>query len=233
MSVIIMTKDNLPKTIHELGTGASSISYKTDNGLVLKRYCNNETYKKINEIHKYHFLDYLVELSKLESSILVVPKDIYINEPNMVAAQTYPYQVGMTLNEMYPKTNVANLYKALEEFYNILIRIDYLKLRDMHYKNIIYTGSIKLLDLDFSLFTNEKNVVKENLAHINEYIIKGIFKIDPLKKIEVDSNLQELLNSSLNGEINALEFLLQYQKMLIDKNGVCQYVKHLSKDFIK
>lgn len=232
MSVMSMSKKNLPKIDHKIGHGASSISYKTTDGLVLKEYINNKIYQRLLKEHDNDFLAYLVELSKIDNPILVTPQDIFVTR-NLVAAQTYPYQAGTTIDKMYPKTDINKFIEALDTFFIELTKIDYLKLRDIHYHNMLYTGIITLIDLDFCLFQDGTNLPKDNLSHVNEYLLKGIFNLSVDKDIVVDSLLSELLDSSLNGEIPITEFLRKYQSMIIESRGKCKYVKQLTKDFIR
>lgn len=233
MAVLLMSKKNLPEIDRRLGEGSSSISFKTKDDQVLKRYLNNEMYKRILEHHNGYFLEYLIELMKLDVDILVTPNDLFVLKNYLVGALTYDYQRGTTLDKMYPRTDLEKLFLAFDKFYDSLEDIDYLYLNDMHYRNIVYTGDIRLIDLDFSRFSDKGNVVSHNIAHINKHVIKGVLGIDVLEDYVVDDKLKSTHDSALNGEISATTFLREYRDLIIDSKGQCRYVKELTKDFVR
>lgn len=232
MEIKALTNRNLPKVSHKLNNGATSISYKTKDNKVLKRYLLNSVYLKMIESHENGYLSYLRELSKLESDLIVEIETALVGKNNMVGAVIYPYQAGVTLNELYNKVNLELLKDALVSCHELLLELDSLKLKDIHYRNILYTGDIKIIDLDFCEFSNEAGLVRKNIKHINNYIIRGLFKLDLKSDIVVDPRLKSVFESVMDGECGAYEFLDEYMKLEGREKGKCKYYKHLTRDYI-
>lgn len=232
MEIKALTNRNLPKVSHKINNGATSISYKTEDNKVLKRYILNSVYLKMIESHEEGFLNYLKELSKLENDLIVQIETALVGKGNMVGAVIYPYQIGMTLDSVYPKTDLNLLRNALVACHELLMELDSLKLKDIHYRNIIYTGDIKIIDLDFCEFSSEVGLIRKNIKHVNNYIIRGLFKLDIRSDIKVDPRLKNVFSSVMDGEIGAYEFLDEYMALEGKEKGKCKYYKHLTKDYI-
>lgn len=235
MNIYTMRKRNLPKLDYRLANGSTSVCYrakKDGEALVFKEFILNKDYARVIEFHNNHFLEYLMELAKIENDFLVTPEDIYLLRRHLVGAYDYPYQAGNTLDRLYPKTNVDILIDALDEFDKKLRNFDELKLGDMHYKNMIYTGDIKLIDLDLGSFNTSNDTIRENIAHVNNWIIRALFKIDMICNYEFFNPLKEVGDSVLSGETKVSDLLREYKEMLISRYGKCNYIKNLKKDFI-
>lgn len=210
---------------------STSITYRTQDNLILKKFIFNQLYRMIVRSHNNQFAEYLDELSKLKEEFLVVPKDIYLTRNKHVALYTYEYQYGTTIDKMYPRTDLNNLFIALESFFSKLEKMDYLKLKDMHSGNIIYTGDIKLIDLDMCFF--DSDVSKDNIRVMNNGLFRGIFNISHSGEIIIlEEFLKNMYESMINGEINVCEFLKEYREFIINRYGECKYVKHLRKELI-
>lgn len=231
MEVKNMTNKTLPKVRYKISNGASAISYRTVDGRVLKRYCLNDVYRRILETHDGKFLSYLKELDLLDNDILVDIDEVFIGAKRLVGAMSYEYQPGTTINDLYPKTNLIRLRNALVEADKRLRELDTLKLRDIHYRNIMYTGEIKIIDTDFCQFTDSDQTL-HNVSHVNDFIIRGLFDLDINSKVLVDPRLRDVYDSVINGETGAYEFLDEYMDLEKESKGRCLYYKHLSKDFI-
>ena len=232
MEIKALTNRNLPKVSHKINNVATSISYKTVDNKVLKRYILNSVYLKMIESHEEGYLNYLKELSSLESDLIVQIETALIGKNNMVGAVIYPYQVGVTLNELYSKVNLELLRDALKACHELLLELDSLKLKDIHYRNILYTGDIKIIDLDFCEFSSELGLVRRNIKHVNNYIIRGLFKLDIKSDIKVDPRIKNVFDSVMAGECGAYEFLDEYMILEGKNKGKCKYYKHLTKDYI-
>lgn len=231
MEVKLMSKRTLPEIHHKISSGASAVSYKTKDGRTLKRYYNNDVYKKILSTHNGDFLGFLREVDKLDNPLFVELDEIFLGVNRLVGAMTYDYQGGTTINEMYPKTDLIRLRDALIDADERLRKLENFKLRDIHYRNIMYTGDIKILDTDFCIFT-DSDQTKHNVSHVNEFIIRGLFNLDLHTRIQVDDRLRNVYKAAMKGDAAAYEFLIEYMKLEKEDKGVCKYYKHLSKDFI-
>lgn len=233
MSILSVKESKKIDIRYKIGSGATSISYRTKDNYILKKFIYNSLYRKIVESHNHKFAEYLEELSLLDDKFLVVPEDIYIMKNRLVASYTYEYQYGTTIEKMYPKTDLESLLNAIDEFCKYLENMEYLRLMDMHYRNIIFTGDIKLIDLDMCYFTNEKDVSRNNLIAINNGIFRGVFGLSPLGKIVIlDEGLKSVYESMINGEIRVSDFLREYRDLVINEYGKCKYIKHLRKELV-
>ena len=231
MEIKMMTYKNLPSKKYKLSRGATAITFRTTDGRVLKRYLDNEVYRRMIEFHNGDFLSFLIELDKLNCDLFVDIDEVFIGSKKRVGAMSYEYQAGTTIKDLYPKHDLIKLRNALLEADKNLRELEDLKLRDIHYNNILYTGDIKIIDTDFCEFTSE-DVKLQNVAHVNNGVIRGLFDIDVDARIAVDPRLKGVFESTMNGETGAYEFLDEYMALEKKEKGRCQYYKHLSKDFI-
>ena len=231
MEIKMMTYKNLPSKKYKLSRGATAITFKTTDGRVLKRYLDNEVYKRLLEFHNGDFLSFLIELDKIDSDLFVDMDEVFIGSKKRVGAMTYEYQAGTTIKDLYPKHDLIRLREALIIADKNLRELEDIKLRDIHYNNILYTGDIKIIDTDFCMLTDE-NVTSQNVAHVNDAVIRGLFDMDINTRLVVDPRLKGVYESCMHGETGAYEFLDEYMKLEKREKGRCHYYKHLSKDYI-
>lgn len=231
MEIKNMTNRTLPEVKHRISNGASAITFKTTDGRVLKRFVDNEIYQRILLTHNYQFLTYLIELAKMDNSLFVDIDEVFLGSKKRVGAYTYEYQAGTTIADLYPKTDLIKLRNALVEAQDNIKELEDFRLRDIHSKNVIYTGDIKVIDTDFCTF-DDSVTVEENMRHFNNAIVRGLFDFKCDASLKVDRRLKGSFESIMHGESGVTEFLDDYMNLLKKEHGTPKYYKHLTKDFI-
>lgn len=214
---------------HRIMGGVSAVLFRTEDNLVFKKFVEGTVYNRILERHTDAFLDYLRELNELSNPALVIPDTIYVDNNNCVSGYTYKYQIGTTLREMYPKTELDGLIAALKDFYDYISLLHNFCLDDMHNDNILYTGDIKLIDLDLCYFT-EEDKVEENKELLNKTIFRTLFGVNPeTKTIKFVPEIEKLFTAYNNQEIDLFTFIAEYRKYITQNIGPCVYLKQLKR----
>ena len=232
MNIYTANNEKENKVRYKLKCGASSESFRTKDNLVYKKFLDNKMYRKILDIHDNDFLAYLIELSKIENEAFVPIESVYVTRKRLVSSYTYPFQSGTTINEMYAKTLVDDFIDAVFLFYGHIRKIENLRLNDTHYRNIIYTGLLKLIDLDMCIFTNQDER-KDNIAKLDDALFRGIFNLYPVGNVRVNDIRVKNMYDSLNAhEMDIVEFLKEYRTFIRKEYGNCRYLKHLKKGII-
>lgn len=233
MRIIEYKKENIPEIERLVDHGHTANIYLTKDHHIFKLYnFDNETcldyYQELVSYHNQEFLEYLIGLSQLDIPNLVTPDDIYVNG-DVVRGYSYPYQIGNRIDELYPKTSLNRLLAAIDRLFDTIERVDNIKIFDMHQRNIIYTGEIQLIDLDFCELSATD--YKSNIANINHGLINGILKVYYNHRIvDVDERISDIYKQTLIGEVRASDFLREYINVL---DNDAKYIKHLSKRLIK
>lgn len=201
--------------MRKIGEGTTSVCYRTNDSRVLKKYKLTENYKHLLELHGYKYLEFLDRLSKEKCNNLVVPEDIFATNKGTVSGYTYPYEYGNLIAELYPKTDLDKLRDALYLLYLDLEEMDYLRLGDMHEGNIIYTGDIKLIDLDMSTYSSANDIVTHNIGMVNRALYHALIK-NPRTMSDKTASLFRDMNM---GNISFVEFFDSFREDMSNLNN--------------
>lgn len=180
-----------------IDSGFYGLVYKINDKECLKVFRNEKSIHSLESKHPETFLEYLKMLSEKDAKILVLPKDIYIDETGLVRAYTMDYQKGIELSSGIDNIDINVFMDALKEFYCELTKLDDLVLYDASPFNLIFNEnkSLKMIDLDLARFKrwmDSELVYLENYKIFNRAIfhsILGRFSVSDL----LDANLFELV----------------------------------------
>ncbi len=180
-----------------IDSGFYGLVYKINDKECLKVFRNEKSIHSLESKHPETFLEYLKMLSEKDAKILVLPKDIYIDETGLVRAYTMDYQKGIELSSGIDNIDINVFMDALKEFYCELTKLDDLVLYDASPFNLIFNEnkSLKMINLDlarFKTWMDSELVYLENYKIFNRAIfhsILGRFSVSDL----LDANLFELV----------------------------------------
>ena len=153
-------------------------------------------------------------LSEKKTDILVLPKDIYIDNTGLVRAYTMDYQKGIELSSGIDNIDINVFMDAIKEFYCELTKIYDLVLYNASPYNLILNEnkSLKMINLDlarFKTWMDSELVCLENYKIFNRaifYSILGRFSVSDL----LDANLFELVKIIISGDYTLPGLLTEY-----------------------
>ena len=197
-----------------IGSGFYGLVYKINDKECLKVFRNEKSIYSLESKHPETFLEHLKMLSDKDANILVLPKDIYIDETGLVKAYTMDYQNGTVLNAGIDNIDINVFMDAIKEFYCELTKIYDLVLYDASPFNLIFNEkeSLKMIDLDlarFKTWMDSELVYLENYKIFNRAIfhsILGRFSVSDL----LDANLFELVKIIISGDYTLPGLLTEY-----------------------
>ena len=197
-----------------IGSGFYGLVYKINDKECLKVFRNEKSIYSLESKHPETFLEHLKMLSDKDAKILVLPKDIYIDETGLVRAYTMDYQKGIELSSGIDNIDINVFMDAIKEFYCELTKIYDLVLYDASPFNLIFNEnkSLKMIDLNlarFKTWMDSELVCLENYKIFNRTIfhsILGRFSVSDL----LDANLFELVKIIISGDYTLPGLLTEY-----------------------
>lgn len=222
-----------PKVKHKIKENNLYRQYLTEEYDSLKRMkMQSQAYKDLLIFHDYgEYPEYLVELSKLmrDESIVNVPLEVY-SYLGHVRAMLQSMQDGqMNFNSLVPKLDLDSLLESLKSFYSELDHIDSLDLTHVKSEDIVFGENIEIFNPENIKIA--KSDRKENISHINQEIIKGIFGLDRISECDVE--IKDMLEMALVGEIGADVLLKEISIIESKRRGKTKYLKHINGRYIK
>lgn len=208
-------------------------SYRTTENKVLKKFIDNFYYERVLSIHENDFLAYLKFLSLIENEAIITPDIAYVGQGNVVSSYVRDFVWGDSLKDLYPKTDIKGLERAIERFYIKISELSNLKLNGISARNIVYTGTdLFLTDFDLSVINEEDNK-DANLKCLDSAIFEGLFDVYPFNIAYFsDSKVEELINELSAGSVNILEYLTEYKNILNNRGENTRYLKSLKNGVI-
>lgn len=197
-----------------IGSGLYGLFYKINDKECLKVFRNEKAIHSLESEHPETFLEYLKMLSEKKTDILVLPKDIYIDNTGLVRAYTMDYQKGIELSSGIDNIDINVFMDAIKEFYCELTKIYDLVLYNASPYNLILNEnkSLKMINLDlarFKTWMDSELVCLENYKIFNRaifYSILGRFSVSDL----LDANLFELVKIIISGDYTLPGLLTEY-----------------------
>lgn len=197
-----------------ISSGFYGLVYKINDKECLKVFRNKKAIHSLESEHPETFLEYLKMLSEKDANILVLPKDIYIDNTGLVRAYTMDYQKGIELSSGIDDIDIDVFMDAIKEFYCELTKIYDLVLYNASPYNLILNEnkSLKMINLDLARFKpwmDSELVCLENYKIFNRVIFRSIlgrFSVSDL----LDANLFELVKIIISGDYTLPGLLTEY-----------------------
>lgn len=212
-----------------LGRGTYGKAFLYDENTALKIFYLNNTYQKLLKFHRFAFIEHLKRLSEFQSDILLPPIDIYTDKTIFAKAYTSRYYKGKKLSEDIDEIELDYLMPILYMFYDELSKISNLLLNDANPSNLILGDELKLFDLDYSYFVDQKDmdIVKENIKRLNYNIFRSLVKKKDFEHGIIDKEIELIVSYIQTGDIELYKLLEEYIDILNKKGYQIKYVKDL------
>lgn len=148
-----------------LGRGKFASCYKIEDNKVIKIYENLKTTSIID-----------MRMVGIENDTYVFPIDVKKAYENIIVAIIMEYVNSKNLSDTNWK--ISDIIESVDKVYFDTDLLSDMKIetKDIHFKNILYNGMIKIIDTDFYTFVDENNnkLKSINIANFNQAFSNGI-----------------------------------------------------------
>lgn len=233
----IINVDNLKEYKgYLIGRGTTAKCYKIDDNNVAKLF--HKSFSYYLNIDDAFTMNKFETLSKIDTETYKGMDKILVKDRKIVG-YIYPFVEGKVLHQVRKKLYVNDILKNYGKMIEDTKRISSLgvEINDLHDKNIIYDGSLKIIDLDrwkIRPLLDVEKINSINIRKINQEIIKIIFGAKQYETICFDDFDLMRLYYSMNSKEDFVRFLELLKKECLDLENlkfskIKRKVKHINK----
>ena len=197
-----------------IGKGNCARCYLLSDGSILKVFKHNYDAKCV--LRQPLFNEELNKFGSIGNDTYICPKTI-VKQNNEIVGYIYPHVNGKNLSKINNNIKLYDLFYSYEQIIIDTKKISdqYFCLFDIHRKNIIYDGSIHIIDLDKGYFKDTTydlhTTFLGNINSIFDTIFGKIYNTDMDEIIEFsDLFVQNKFRKTNKGDINSVNEFLKF-----------------------
>ena len=195
-----------------IGLGTTAICFKMKDGNVLKHYV--DTYNKRRLFNGKDMLPFLKNISCLSNDTYIAPKEILVKDKEVIG-YIYPYVKAKTLHSSIRNIKIFDILNHYKELLTDTREISnkHFRLGDLHDRNILYNGRLRVIDLDLGDFTDydSYNLFLFNMNSLMKAYMYEIFRVKDYQILGfINRKLDNVYSNTLWNEANSVYDLLEH-----------------------
>lgn len=200
-----------------LGSGKTANCFLTPNLDVVKIYKHNFDAEQL--LKNKDFSLKLERLGNISNETFIGPDSLLYTKDKLVG-YTYKYCVSPTLSVAGSDTTLTKLFINYDRLLEDIKKVSngHLRIRDSHYKNILFDGIYHMIDLDHSEFRDEDDVEElysKNASRLFKAIVKHIYGVNPSHTLMFDDkDLNLVFNHMDKTNLSEVE---EFQRIITKK----------------